>query len=70
MTRIPRWKEIRFKFWSVRIMLAAFFNGLAMGIFAFVDTIPPWYFLALSVSLPLAAIWARSIKQPKVTDGP
>lgn len=68
MTLLPNWRRVWWRLWSVRIMLATVLNGLAMGIFAFVDVLPPWEFLALSVALPAAGIAVRMIKQPRLDD--
>lgn len=66
--KIPGWKQIRWKLWSVRVMLATALVGLAAGLYSFMEAIPPWWFLCLQVGLPVAAIYVRGIKQPRLDD--
>jgi hypothetical protein len=58
--------RVLWAFWSVKAMLAAALVGLAAGLFAYMDEIPPLWFLVLQVALPVAAIIVRAIKQPKL----
>ena len=66
MRLIPNWRYAIWRLWSVRVSIAAALVGLAAGLFAYMDEIPPLWFLCLQVALPVAAIIVRAIKQPKL----
>jgi hypothetical protein len=64
MKLIPQ--RILWAFWSVRVTVATALVGLAAGLFAYMDEIPPVWFLILQVALPVLAIVVRAIKQPRL----
>lgn len=61
------WRVILRKAWSVRLMLlSAALNGLAAVWFVLSDNVPEWLFLVGGVLLPVAALVASLIDQPKM----
>lgn len=64
---VPYWKNW-YRLTSVQLMLvAAGLGGLAAIFPAFVEYLPWWVNLILGAGLPMAAVGARLIAQPKVT---
>ena len=63
------WRVILRKAWSVRLMLlSAALNGLAAVWFVLSDNVPEWLVLVGGVLLPVAALVARLIDQPRMRD--
>lgn len=64
---VPYWKS-GLKLTSVQLMLmASALGGLAAIFPAFVEYLPWWLNLLLGAGLPMAAVAARLVAQPKVT---
>lgn len=61
------WRLILRKAWSVRLMLlATALNGLAAVWFVLSDNVPEWLFLVGGICIPIAALVARLIDQPRM----
>lgn len=64
---VPYWKGW-YKLWSIRFMLlASALGGLAAIFPAFVEDLPRWLAIVLGMGIPMAAVVARLVAQPKVT---
>lgn len=65
MKLIPNWRAELRRLWSIRVGL--FFgalNGAMLGLAAFINVIPPTWFLALNTLGWAVLIGARLLKQP------
>ena len=71
MTRLPNWKELVTKAWSMRWWAASvilsglesafqYFDGLALGV-------PPGLFAMLGTIAGIAGMYARTLVQPTLT---
>lgn len=69
MNRIPDWRDVLRRAWSVRLMaLAAVLSGVEVVLPLFADAFPRNMFAALSFVVVLAAMGARFVSQPRMHD--
>ena len=69
MRLVSDWRRILLKAWSVRlILIATALNGLGAVWFVLADNVPEWLFILGGVLLPLAALVARLVDQPRMRD--
>lgn len=67
MKLVPEWRHIIKRAWSIRLMLiAALLDGFNACWFAFGDTVPHGYFLAVGMLASMAAVVARVVHQPRM----
>ena len=67
MRLVSDWRLILRKAWSVRLMLlATALNSLAAVWFVLSDNVPEWLFLVSGICIPMAALVARLIDQPRM----
>ena len=64
MKLVPHAKRILWRAWSVRASLAlAVINGFLVGFAAFVDIVPPEWFLGVNVIGPVLVVFLRLLDQ-------
>ena len=69
MKLVPHAKRIFWRAWSVRASLAlAIINGFLVGFAAFVDIVPPEWFLAINVIGPVLVVFLRLLDQGLADD--
>lgn len=69
MKLVPHAKLIFWRAWSVRASLAlAVINGFLVGFAAFVDIVPPEWFLAVNVIGPVLVVFLRLLDQGLADD--
>jgi hypothetical protein len=70
MRLVDDWRRVLARAWSVRLLLiGAGLSGLAGVWFALVDAVPLWLFIVGGVVLPMLAVAARLVAQPKLRGG-
>lgn len=71
MKLVADWKRVARRAWSVKFsLLATALTGVAAALPAFMDRVPPTWFLLLCTIVPLAAAVARLVAQEDMRDEP